>query len=378
MHKYIADKRIIFGTAGVLVVGIVLAVVLSGRNRPTPSAEASPAIVLKLPDNSPLAKHNPRATVIENPAMLPQAPDGVKLLAAGRFEPSGLQFPDGITVTRPLLESRPVGARLTIAVLDESTSRWIDTGERAVVADSGRAATGIVYHFSVLGAVRGTIEAKGEPTTDPPDVKKKDDDPSKKLPLSIITWKFTKLDTEKVVDARGLDLKKGAEELNKALSGVTDVAADNVKKTQDVFRKYSFEEVEKIAKAHLLDKPVSDILARHRRELINKALSEAMNAVDPGRQFTLGALDSGNKKSGIASDVDQTLFLIPRDPKDGKGVNFSELNNRLITAFNEKFQAANGYPPARLGIESMNGADFFPDWKQEQSVADFKAEADRV
>jgi hypothetical protein len=34
--------------------------------------------------------------------------------------------------------------------------------------------------------------------------------------------------------------------------------------------------------------------------------------------------------------------------------------------------------PLRLGIESMNGRDFFPDWRGEQSLAEFSEEVDRV
>ena len=50
----------------------------------------------------------------------------------------------------------------------------------------------------------------------------------------------------------------------------------------------------------------------------------------------------------------------------------------VIERFNRQFENMYGYPPSRLGIESMNGADFFPDWRARQTLGEFRAEAERV
>jgi hypothetical protein len=85
-------------------------------------------------------------------------------------------------------------------------------------------------------------------------------------------------------------------------------------------------------------------------------------------------LDSGNKNSGIASDVDQTVFVIPKDLANKMGVNVED----VIKKFNAEFKAKFGCHPKKMGIECMNGNDFYPDWRQRHSKEVLSAEARRV
>lgn len=48
--------------------------------------------------------------------------------------------------------------------------------------------------------------------------------------------------------------------------------------------------------------------------MINQAMVETLKTIDPKHQLTIGMLDSGNKNSVIASDVDQTIFGLPLEP----------------------------------------------------------------
>lgn len=141
-----------------------------------------------------------------------------------------------------------------------------------------------------------------------------------------------------------------------------------------LFERYRFEEIEAVAKAKKIDPQHSEEIALARRKMINHAMSSALAELDPGKKLKIGMLDSGNKASGIASDVDQTVFVIP--PERGKALGINE--NKVVEAFDRHFKKLFGVTPLRLGIESMNGRDFFPDWRGEQSLAEFSEEVDRV
>ena len=189
--------------------------------------------------------------------------------------------------------------------------------------------------------------------------------------FKIIDWKIKKV-FDDVADVRQAQPKDEADEMNRTLTGATP---EGVEPTKQMFAKHRFEHIEKIAKAKLLTKETMDMMARHRRELTNQALVVAMAEFDKEGKFTCGALDSGNKASGIASDVDQTIFLIPKDPKAKLD---SAQINAFIKVFDAKFEAITGKPPAWYGIECMNGADFYPDWSTELLVSAFMSEAERV
>jgi hypothetical protein len=150
--------------------------------------------------------------------------------------------------------------------------------------------------------------------------------------------------------------------------------SSDLKNIAELFQRYSFEEIEAVAKAKKINPQHSEQIALARRQMINRAMAETLRQLDPGRQLKIGMLDSGNKGSGIASDVDQTLFVIP--PEKGRALGIDE--NKVIAAFDANFLKLFGCTPMRLGIESMNGADFFPDWRAEHTLAEFSEEVDRV
>ena len=72
-------------------------------------------------------------------------------IAAGRFEPSGAQFVQGLKVTWALPARREPGSKLWIINLDGANKRWLGTGQTAEVSSSGKQASGLVYHFSTIG-----------------------------------------------------------------------------------------------------------------------------------------------------------------------------------------------------------------------------------
>ena len=84
-------------------------------------------------------------------ASLPPVEGNGRLVTAGHFWPSGATFPGGARVTLPLSESFLPGTPLWVVTLDPAAQRWIGNGEVALVAPSGREASGFVYHFSTIG-----------------------------------------------------------------------------------------------------------------------------------------------------------------------------------------------------------------------------------
>lgn len=150
--------------------------------------------------------------------------------------------------------------------------------------------------------------------------------------------------------------------------------SSDLKNISELFQRFSFEEIEAVAKAKKISPQHSEQIALARRQMINQAMAETLRQLDPNKQLKIGMLDSGNKGSGIASDVDQTIFVIP--PEKGKALGIDE--QKVIAAFDANFQKLFGCTPMRLGIESMNGADFFPDWRAEHTLGDFNEEVDRV
>jgi hypothetical protein len=129
---------------------VLVGTCLALRHHPaTPSRmEASDGILLELEPGSPYAGIHPRAEIVSDFSKLPPLPDGATIVAASHFEPSGAQFPKGMRVTWPLAAEREPGSILWIVNLDPDTQKWIDTGKKAIVGDSGRLATGTIFHFS--------------------------------------------------------------------------------------------------------------------------------------------------------------------------------------------------------------------------------------
>ena len=190
-------------------------------------------------------------------------------------------------------------------------------------------------------------------------------------------WSFTEVYKDKgVADLRQFDAdkqKSAVDLIHKQLASFE--RSGNTADIAKIFKNHSFEAIEKIAKAKLLNEAASRKLAQARRQMIQQAMAEVVRQVDPKGLLSVGMLDSGNKQSGISSDVDQTLFILPKDLARQLGISEAD----VIKRFNDHFAASNGgVEPGRLGIESMNGADMFPDWRQQHTMAEFSAEADRV
>ncbi len=55
----------------------------------------------------------------------------------------------------------------------------------------------------------------------------------------------------------------------------------------------------------------------------------------------------------------------------------AELSNR-IAEFKRQFEAMTGVDPKKAGISTLSGADFYPDWRQKQTTAEYSVEAARV
>jgi hypothetical protein len=123
---------------------------LTLRHHPTTPSRigASDGILLELEPGSPYADIHPRGEIVNDFSKLPPLPHGATIVAASHFEPSGAQFPLGMRVTWPLASERDPGSTLLIVNLDPDTQQWIDTGKKAIVGDSGRQATGTIFHFS--------------------------------------------------------------------------------------------------------------------------------------------------------------------------------------------------------------------------------------
>lgn len=182
--------------------------------------------------------------------------------------------------------------------------------------------------------------------------------------VKIPQWNFVNVFAG-VTDARTIDTGANGAAV-KAIKQKFAAAGDgkNLSAMGELFKDHPFEVVEKIAKEKHLTDVEADGLARMRRMMINEAMAKAIAAVDPDRLLTIGMLDSGNKNSGIASDVDQTVFVMPKDAARKLGID----ENKVIAEFDAQFKKTFGVPPSRLGIESLNGADFFPDWRQAHST----------
>jgi len=177
-------------------------------------------------------------------------------------------------------------------------------------------------------------------------------------------------------DLRGIDSRQVAAAAAAAVAsveGIEDPTPDQLMgATLEVFRRFGFAAVEQAAKSGAISPEASRIIADGRQELISAALKGTLARVDPEGTIQIGALDSGNKASGIASDIDQTLFVMPVEV--GRETTVTELD--VIEAFTEVFtEITGGLPPEHFEIESMDGRDFPPDLRQRhQTLSDVAAE----
>lgn len=190
---------------------------------------------------------------------------------------------------------------------------------------------------------------------------------------------------DRVADLRRFDVEAAGRGLPRIEVGGEVVPGDDpaagntaggaIEAARRLFHGRSFDEVEKLAKAGKIDATTSDIVAEGRRRMIAEALKRVTaEYAAQGVELIIGALDSGNKNSGTASDIDQTLFAMTPDGRPSD-VNPSD----IIRRFDAAFRALYGFTPAHMGIESMNGADFYPDWRaRHHSTEGFVEEARRV
>ncbi len=202
---------------------------------------------------------------------------------------------------------------------------------------------------------------------------KKEDEKKEPPRVKLPHWKFNNI-YKNVTDLTKYTQKEKSNATGEILDLLKASKGTDLAKIGEIFQKHSFEAVEKIAKSKSIPDAQSGELSRLRREMINQAMAEAIKEVDPKKQLTIGMLDSGNKNSGIASDVDQTVFVIPKDAAQKLGIDEA----KVIDAFNKKFKSMFNVHPARLGIESMNGADFFPDWRERHSSGSTTDDVDRM
>ncbi|MDA0838771.1 MAG: tetratricopeptide repeat protein [Planctomycetota bacterium] len=247
-----------------------------------------------------------------------------------------------------------------------------------------------------------TSSIRAEPVENVPPAGKEEKDQDKPR-IKITGWRFLNIFKENAVDLRepaflgggggegeprhevpAERLKAAKTLIDQQLQKFSADGSKNLDTIAEVFRQHPFEEIEKLAKVKELgldSKAVQD-MSLLRRQMIDQAMAQALEKIDPDKKLTIGMLDSGNKASGIASDVDQTVFVMPKDLVakilKERGISESQLTGEVIKKFDVAFEALYKCKPARLGIESMNGADFFPDWRAEHNLAELHAEVNRV
>jgi hypothetical protein len=140
----------------------------------------------------------------------------------------------------------------------------------------------------------------------------------------------------------------------------------------------------------LSDSSVSDAFQKtfqekgHRHWQIGDEMSLAMaeardvlieqSVVEVARKngWMIGRSDSGNPKSGMRSDLDQTFFVFRIDSKTGAKIRDESLDARFIREFEQAWAAANG----RLGLKmldvvSIAGKNRFPDPRSTSSRVEF-------
>ncbi len=331
---------------------IVLPVLLGacGRSddpKPSPNPTPSSSIIrITLPAGSPLSAQNPRGTPIVDLAPLKQHADGGGLVAAGRFEPSGLAIPEGLDVTWPLTTPMTAGAKLWIVQLDPSAGRWLATREQATVDSDGKSATGKVHHFSDIG-VSTTLpqqeeEERPAPHGFPRGVTLVHADGHKVKTIDPAKLAATEAVYRKWVDGKGVG------------NGPMPLAA-----MQEIYRTGDFDTVKTLIENKVISPEHSTDMADHRVLMILQTWEAIVN--DSGGKQRMHRSDSGNQKAGMSSDVDQTVYV--EEFKDGRWVRAEDADGRMVELFKNKFEQMHNLKIEALDIATIAGRDKYPDWR---------------
>ena len=316
-----------------------------------PTAEPTLAQIVfeLLPGATPL-EVTTTATVLADVNTLPAPVAGARVVAAGRFEPSGMKFPNGINVTWPLPERREPGSPLYILNLIETENRWEDTGETAVVSPSGMQATGKAFHFSVLGL---SDQKPGDPSPSP-----KKDEPSAERPPGAFYSLVPQASDIKVVEHPKLEAALKAYEA--ACKNLKDgrMTKDGMKA---VYQAGDFETVKTLIEQNKIR---NDKTASHSIDMADLRILmmvETFESISREKKWKIYRSDSGNQSAGMSSDVDQTIFVY--EYKDGRLVRNENLDVDFINLFRERFQKMHGLSVESLDIATIAGKDKYPDWR---------------
>ena len=95
-------------------------------NGEKPPIGAPSETAIEFPDGT--SGVNVQATILNDLGGLPKASGGATLVTAGKFEPAGTVFPQGIKVTWPLSEPRGAATELWIVTLDQQRKVWVGNG----------------------------------------------------------------------------------------------------------------------------------------------------------------------------------------------------------------------------------------------------------
>lgn len=344
-------RRILLGAAAVGLVGIVALVwILLPRSEPPhgDGIDSADRIVLELPPGTRPGMSIPYAKVIEDLTSVPTSMTG-RLLAAGRFEPSGARFPEGIRVTWPLADKCNPGTALAIVALDEDARKWHTTGETAIVADTGRRATGKVYHFSIIGVEQQHVSSpSGKPLVAlQKDKEKKDDLPHVAPQLVIFKPSVTEIHEAELKAARNVY------EAWKAKAGKDAFITWDV--MRDIYRAADFETV----KTLIEDKAISAEHSVQMADLRVMRVLQHLQAIGQENNWVIFRSDTGNQESGMASDMDQTILVY--ELKDGKLVRNESLDRKVVELFTSRFESREKISLKAVDIATIPASDNFPD-----------------
>ena len=297
-------SRLVTGMGGVLVLtAFVIWYALRHSNDAVPEpSQGQQRINLELPAGA-TADVKPKATLHEDLSALPEPPRGGRLLAAGKFEPSGAEFPKGLKVTWLLAEKRDPESTLWIVVLDETTRAWKPTGWTATVGANGTVATGTVYHFTELAA---TDADPGPVSNDPNADKKIADRPPTPTPDATAGAHVHEVGAEKLKEVERI--------YQKTTGGKADSVIDEAG-MQQLYKAGGFAVLKTLIENRVISVEHSMQMADLRILMCMKA-TERVLASHQGK-WKIYRSDSGNQNSGMASDIDQTVFVYVKDDKTG-------------------------------------------------------------
>jgi hypothetical protein len=411
-------RNVYLGGGGALVL-LVLILSLSHSSAPTGGSNAPLAhtILVDLKTNGVPVK----ASSIDDLAALPALGAG-NLLAAGKFEPSGSSFPDGLRITWPLSSKRSGGEKLWIVTLDETNHRWLGTGEMAEVAQSGTQASGRVYHFSNIGL------SDQKPFGEEGGGEGGNGGPRKWGALAQLaayievqhggSAESAMVEYNKWLEAGGKTLvgslkqkiqenRAAQEQYRQALEQWESIPEmsrpdKNFSEPKTVFESLGAGEQESVRKlmqsmygaagsgkeafhtvALVMDKglevqsddfkarkysadPVNNELSLVMAEARDHWIDDVICEVAQKNNWKVRRSDSGNQTSGMKSDLDQTFYVFEPDGKGGWKRAYDS-DKKFIEQFKTEWEARNkARNDGRLGLESLDiasieGKNRFPD-----------------